>query len=116
MKPLEFLGDALKVLKTFPEAVIRNMGYSLSRVQSGETPGDAKPMKGFSASVMELVVRYDTDTYRSVYIASLKHQVYVLHVFQKKSKHGIQTPRHEIDLIEARLKKALEREADIENE
>ncbi|HWE03444.1 MAG TPA: type II toxin-antitoxin system RelE/ParE family toxin [Tepidisphaeraceae bacterium] len=30
--------------------------------------------------------------------------IYVLHVFQKKSKSGIKTPRHEIELIEARLK------------
>jgi phage-related protein len=32
--------------------------------------------------------------------------VYVLHVFQKKSKTGIATPRREIKLIEARLKQA----------
>jgi len=30
--------------------------------------------------------------------------VYVLHVFQKKSKKGIATPKAEIDLIKARLK------------
>lgn len=116
MKALEFLGDSLKVLKAFPEVVVREMGYSLSRVQSGETPGDAKPLKGFKASVMEIVLRYDTDTFRSVYIASMEHQVYVLQVFQKKSTHGIKTPRHEIDLIEARLRQALERESDFENE
>ena len=116
MKSLEFLGDSLKMFKTFPEPVVREMGYSLSRVQSGKTPGDAKPLKGFKASVMVIVVRYDTDTYRSIYIASLEHQVYVLHVFQKKSTHEIKTPRHEIDLIEARSKQALERESDIENE
>jgi phage-related protein len=28
----------------------------------------------------------------------------VLHVFQKKSKHGIATPQKEIELIRARLK------------
>ena len=116
MRPLEFLGDTLKKLKSFPEPVVREMGYSLSRVQSGETPGDAKPLKGFRVSVMEIVIRYDTDTFRSVYIASLEHQVYVLHAFQKKSTHGIKTPRHEIDLIEARLRQALERESEIENE
>jgi phage-related protein len=32
--------------------------------------------------------------------------VYVLHVFQKKSKHGIATPKHEMDLIRDRLKLA----------
>jgi phage-related protein len=30
----------------------------------------------------------------------------VLHVFQKKSKHGIATPKQDIELIETRLKRA----------
>jgi len=34
--------------------------------------------------------------------------VYVLHAFQKKSKHGIATPKQDIELIEARLKRAKE--------
>lgn len=92
------------------------MGYALSRVQSGVTPGDAKPLKGFNASVMEIVVRFDADTYRSVYIASLRHQVYVLHSFQKKSNQGIKTPRHEIDIIRARLSLALEKESRLDQE
>jgi len=32
----------------------------------------------------------------------------VLHVFQKKSKKGIETPKHDIDLVKARLKTASE--------
>jgi phage-related protein len=34
--------------------------------------------------------------------------VYVLHAFQKKSRHGIATPRADIELIEQRLKRARE--------
>jgi phage-related protein len=34
--------------------------------------------------------------------------VIVLHVFQKKSKSGIETPKPDMDLIETRLKKAAE--------
>jgi phage-related protein len=34
--------------------------------------------------------------------------IYVLHVFQKKSKRGIATPKADIDLIRARLKAAKE--------
>lgn len=33
--------------------------------------------------------------------------VYVLHVFQKKSKRGISTPKQDMDLIKKRLKEAL---------
>lgn len=32
--------------------------------------------------------------------------IYVLHCFQKKSKRGRETPKHEIDLVTARLKAA----------
>jgi phage-related protein len=32
--------------------------------------------------------------------------IYVLHAFQKKSKKGIATPKHEIEVIRARLKTA----------
>jgi len=32
--------------------------------------------------------------------------IYVLHAFQKKSRKGIATPKHEIDVIKARLKVA----------
>ena len=35
-------------------------------------------------------------------------RVYVLHVFQKKSKRGIATPQSEIDLVRQRLKRAAE--------
>jgi phage-related protein len=34
--------------------------------------------------------------------------VYALHCFQKKSTRGIATSRHDIDLIEARLRRAQE--------
>jgi phage-related protein len=30
----------------------------------------------------------------------------VLHAFQKKSRKGVETPKHEIDVIKARLKVA----------
>jgi hypothetical protein len=42
--------------------------------------------------------------------------VYVLHAFQKKSKHGIATPKHEIDLIEARYDEAKRIHAELERE
>jgi phage-related protein len=34
--------------------------------------------------------------------------VFVLHAFQKKSKHGIATPQTDIELIKRRLKQAVE--------
>lgn len=48
----------------------------------------------------------DGNTYRAVYTVRFANDVYVLHVFQKKSKKGIQTPNHVVELIRARLRRA----------
>jgi phage-related protein len=37
-------------------------------------------------------------------VVNLGDAVWVVHAFQKKSKSGIATPKHEIDVIVARLK------------
>jgi phage-related protein len=44
----------------------------------------------------------------SVYIVRYATAIYVLHVFQKKSKRGKATPQQDIDLIDQRLKRAAE--------
>jgi phage-related protein len=33
-----------------------------------------------------------------------EHGIYVLHVFQKKAKHGVATPKSDLDLIRKRLR------------
>jgi phage-related protein len=38
----------------------------------------------------------------------LGDELWVVHAFQKKSTHGIKTPKHEIDLIKDRLKRLKE--------
>jgi phage-related protein len=43
-----------------------------------------------------------------VYAVQLGADVWVIHAFQKKSKRGIKTPKHEIDLIHARLRRVKE--------
>ena len=54
--------------------------------------------------MLELVEDHRGDTYRAVYTVRFATRIYVLHVFQKKSKRGIATPQKEIELIRARLK------------
>ena len=66
-------------------------------------------LKGFGGrGVLEIVDDFDGDTYRAVYTVKFAGVIYVLHAFQKKSKKGIATPRRDIDLIKARLKRAEE--------
>jgi phage-related protein len=45
-----------------------------------------------------------------VYAVQIGRQIYVLHAFQKKSKHGIKTPRQDVDIIERRYRQALKME------
>jgi phage-related protein len=75
----------------------------------GEKADIAKPIKGVGAGVLEIAVRHRGDAYRAVYAIQLDEDIWVLHAFQKKSKTGIKTPRHEIDLIRDRIRRVRER-------
>jgi phage-related protein len=68
----------------------------------------AKPMKGFGSGVFEVALKYRGDAFRTVYAVQIGDDLWVLHAFQKKSKTGIKTPKHEIDLIHDRLKRLKE--------
>jgi phage-related protein len=107
LKPVEWISSSLVDLRKFPQEVQQMMGFALYRAQLGKKHPDAKPLKGFKGSnVLEIVEDHDGDTYRAVYTVKFEEIVYVLHAFQKKSKRGIATPKQDIDLIEARLKRA----------
>jgi len=85
------------------------MGEALYRAQQGEEHPAAKALKGFGGrGVLEIVDDYRGDTYRAIYTVKFSNVIYVLHVFQKKSKKGAATPQHEIELVRARLKRAEE--------
>jgi phage-related protein len=72
---------------------------------------DAKPLRGFGgAGVLEAIEHFAGDSYRVIYTVRFATAVYVLHAFQKKSKRGIATPRQEIELIRARLRRCQELE------
>jgi phage-related protein len=53
---------------------------------------------------LELIEDHRGSTYRAVYTVQFATRIYVLQAFQKKSKRGIATQKHEIELIRARLK------------
>ncbi len=106
-KELEWIGTSRRDMKALPLPVRRVFGYGLYAAQLGYRSPDAKPLKGFGgAGVLELIEDYRGDTYRAVYTVRFAGKVYVLHVFQKKAKHGIATPKQELDLIRDRLKRA----------
>jgi phage-related protein len=78
------------------------------QAQIGNKHLDAKPLKNFPGGILEIVSGHRGDTFRTVYTVRLGKAVYVLHAFQKKARHGIATPKSEIDLVKQRLQRALE--------
>ena len=107
VKPAIWIGSSLRDLRAMPEQVRRDIGQALYTAQQGASDPAAKPLKGFGgARVMEIVERDRSGAYRAVYTAQFADAIYVLHVFQKKSKRGIATPKQDIDLIRRRLAEA----------
>ena len=107
LKPITWIASSQKDLRSFPEEVRVNMGFALYVAQTGGKHDAAKVLKGFgSAGVLEVVNDFDGDTFRAVYTIRFDDAVYVLHVFQKKSKRGAETPQKDVELIKSRLKLA----------
>lgn len=109
LKSIEWVGSSKKDLMDLSDDVIDAIGYALYYAQKGLKHDDAKVLKGFgNADVIEILVDDKAGTYRAVYTVKFKDVVFVLHVFQKKSKQGIATPKRDIELLKARLKIAEE--------
>jgi phage-related protein len=107
LKRVVWVGSSRRDLRALPDAVQDRVGYALYIAQRGGKHQDAKPLKGFGgAGVMEVVTDYRGDTFRAVYTVRFADAVYVLHVFQKKSKRGRKTPQQDERLIEQRLREA----------
>lgn len=105
VKRLFWVGSSRKDIQTLPARM-----YSVLlciRPRKAASIGRQRCSKGFQGGgVLEVVEDHHGDTYRAVYTVSLADAVYVLHCFQKKSRSGIKTSKHDVDLIHARLKLA----------
>ena len=106
-RPLAWLASTKRDLMALPEEVIDTFGYALHLAQIGKKHEQAKPLHGFrSAGVLEIVEDWHGNAYRAVYTVRFAAAVFVLHVFQKKAKSGIATPKQDMELIRGRLKAA----------
>lgn len=99
MRKIEWMGSSLKDVVAMPEDVRAEFGHGLYLAQTGQRHIHAKPY----GNSIELIERFDGDTYRCVYNIRIDDDIYVLHAFQKKSTSGIAVPRHDKETIEARL-------------
>ena len=106
-RDLVWIGSSKKDLVALPTNVRKFFGHALDFAQRGDRHDATKVMKGFGgAGVLEVVADDSGGTYRAVYTVKFKDAVFVLHCFQKKSKHGAATPKEDLDIIRARLKVA----------
>jgi phage-related protein len=91
LKPLEFRGDSLEVLRGFPEPVRKRAGQELLRLQLGREPRDWKPMATVGSGVSEIRIRDEQGIFRVIYAAKFAEAVFVPHCFQKKTQKTTRT-------------------------
>ena len=58
--------------------------------------------------VFEIALPFRGNAFRVIYAVQIGIEIWVLHAFQKKSTQGVKTPKHEIDLVNDRLKRLKE--------
>lgn len=107
-KPISWIKAALKDFREFPEGAKGILLGALTIAAEGGKADTAKPLQSLGSGVLEIALAYRGDAFRVVYAIQLADEIWVIHAFQKKSKHGIRTPKHEIDLVKDRLKRLKE--------
>lgn len=101
---LIYIASTKKDAENLPQEVKDVFAEALTMALRGETHEDAKLFRHHGSGVHEVVADHRNSTFREIYTVRYPEVVYVIHVFQKKSKKGIQTPKQEIELIQKRLK------------
>jgi phage-related protein len=103
-KPVEFRGNALDDLRSFPEAARREAGFQLDQVQHGREPDNWKPMNAVGRGVREIRIRDVAGAFRVLYVAKFNDTIYVLHCFQKRTQ---KTSKTDLDLAAQRYRDLL---------
>ena len=95
---------ARKDFEKFPEKVQEICLTALTIATEGGKSDIAAPWHGLGSGVFEIKLRFKGNAFRVVYAVHLDDDIWVIDAFQKKSTHGIATPKHEIDLVKDRLR------------
>lgn len=107
-RPVSWIKAALRDFEEFPEGAKSIVLGALTVAAEGGKADIAKPLHGFGSGVLEIALAYRSDAFRVVYAVQLADEIWVIHAFQKRSKRGIKTPKHEIELVRDRLKRLKE--------
>jgi len=85
MKPLAWVGDAKRQVRSFPDDARNDSGHQLWRVQMGRDPDDWKPMPSIGPGVREIRIHTAVE-HRICYVAKFAEAIYVLHAFEKRTR------------------------------
>lgn len=107
-RPISWIKAARKEFEKFPAEAQSICLTALTVAAEGGKADIAKPLQGLGAGVLEIALPHRGNAFRVVYAVQFGDDLWVVHAFQKKSTHGIKTPKHEIDLVRDRLKKLKE--------
>ena len=107
-RPISWVSAARKDFDAFPDGARAICLTALTIAAEGGKADIAKPLKGLGSGVMEIALPYRGNAFRVMYAVQIGAELWVVHAFQKKSPQGIKTPKHEIDLIAARVKRLKE--------
>ncbi|MBV8816753.1 MAG: type II toxin-antitoxin system RelE/ParE family toxin [Acidobacteriaceae bacterium] len=107
-RPVSWIKAALKDFEEFPEGAKSVLLGALTIAAEGGAADIVKPLHGFGSGVLEIALAYRGDAFRVVYAVQLSDEIWVIHAFPKKSKQGVKTPKHEIDVVRERLKRLKE--------
>jgi phage-related protein len=104
-RPISWIKAARKDFDKFPYEAQTICLTTLTIAAEGGKADIVKPLHGLGSGVFEITLPYRGDAFRVVYAVQLGTDLWVIHAFQKKSTQGIETPKHEIELVKDRLRK-----------
>jgi|SRR5579863_4461118 len=107
-RPVSWIKAALKDFESFPNDAQAPFLTALTIAAEGGKADIAKPLQGLGSGVFEIALAFRGDAFRVIYAVQLADDIRVIHAFRKKSKQGIKTPKHEIDLAKDRIKRLKE--------
>jgi phage-related protein len=107
-RPISWIKAARKDFEKFPADAQSICLAALTIAAEGGKADLAKPLLGLGSGVMEIALPWRGNAFRVVYAVQIGTDLWVVHAFQKKSKQGIKTPLHEIELLRDRLRRLKE--------
>ena len=107
-RPVSWIRAALRDFEAFPAGAQSICLAALTIAAEGGKADIAKPLKGLGSGVFEIALPFRGDAFRMIYGLQIAEEIWVVYAFQKKSVRGVETPRHEIDVVRQRLKRLKE--------